>query len=384
MTTDLAAGRRPARIRTGLFLTLYCAAIFLALDFVYSTFIYHHGSRTLARIRNPVYDHGFVPNIGVVERWGQVDYRLYTNSLGFKDAKIRDVPAVSDIRRVVVIGDSFTEAIGLNFDDTFAGMLQQAGLGASPKTEFLNAGVSGYSATLYLRKIKSLIDSGVKFDEVLVALDAGEIPRESSQFFCFDDDPAYAKYCNTDSEAILPVPVTTTESFEARIKRHFIVTDTTRRLIKFTVENWWRTRIRKSDALSGVVESSIATAWPTKEREIDPQLPPLGVAGGIMRAQKHMQALADLLAAKGIALTVSVHPWPAQLSLDDRHSRAVDIWRPFCAKNCKALIDLFPTFFAYKDAHPADWYDRLFIHGDVHYSVEGNRVMYRELAKHLL
>jgi hypothetical protein len=244
--------------------------------------------------------------------------------------------------------------------------------------------VSGYSAALYLRKIKLLIDSGVKFDEVLVALDAGEIPRESSLFFCFDDDPAYAKYCNGSTEAIQPVPVTTTESTEARIKRHFVVTDTTRRLIKFTVENWWKARIGKSDVLSGVVDSSIVTTWPTKQREVDPLLPPLGVEGGIIRAQKHMQALADLLKSKGIALTVSVHPWPAQLSFDDRHSRAVEIWRPFCAQNCKALIDLFPAFFAYKDAHPADWYDRLFIHGDVHYSVEGNRVMYQELARHLL
>jgi lysophospholipase L1-like esterase len=59
------------------------------------------------------------------------------------------------------------------------------------------------------------------------------------------------------------------------------------------------------------------------------------------------------------------------------------MWREFCARNCKKFIDLFPAFKAEQEAH-ADWYERLFIPGDFHYSAEGHRVMFRELAKELL
>jgi hypothetical protein len=71
-----------------------------------------------------------------------------------------------------------------------------------------------------------------------------------------------------------------------------------------------------------------------------------------------------------------------QLAHDDRDDRHVAIWREFCVKNCKAFIDLFPAFFAAKDTH-ADWYNRFFIYGDVHFSAEGHMLVFRELSKHL-
>jgi hypothetical protein len=72
-----------------------------------------------------------------------------------------------------------------------------------------------------------------------------------------------------------------------------------------------------------------------------------------------------------------------QLAHDDRDSRQVKIWREFCAKNCKAFVNLFPVFFAQKDAHP-DWYERLFIDGDLHFNAAGSRLAFEEMAKALL
>jgi hypothetical protein len=96
-----------------------------------------------------------------------------------------------------------------------------------------------------------------------------------------------------------------------------------------------------------------------------------------------MQKLADCLAEHGIKLTIVVYPWPSQLAYQDRDSRQIAIWQEFCVKNCEKFINTFPAFFAEKDTHD-DWYERLFIYGDVHLSAEGHRLMFRELAKHLL
>jgi hypothetical protein len=345
--------------------------------------LYEHGSRTSARVRNEVYHHGFVPNYAGVERWGRHSHWLYTNSLGLKDGSPRAIAPVADGRRVLVIGDSFTEAIGLSFENSYVGMLHRAGQAAAPKTEFLNAGVSGYSAAVYYRKVKFLLDNGVKFDEVLVALDAGEVPREATMHFCIDRSAQYRLHCDKDYGAQQPVLVTRSDDLGARIKRSFVITDSTRLLVKNAVLDWNDARDGAPEGLLRALQGSVVTGWPTMGAKLDDMLKPLGVEGGVVRARQNMQALADLLAEHGIALSVSVHPWPAQLAQDDRHSRAVEIWRPFCARNCKAFIDLFPAFFAYKDAHP-DWYSRLFIIGDVHYSTEGNQIMFRELAKHLL
>jgi hypothetical protein len=59
------------------------------------------------------------------------------------------------------------------------------------------------------------------------------------------------------------------------------------------------------------------------------------------------------------------------------------MWRDFCIKNYKAFVALFPAVFAAKAADP-DWYERIFIGGDVHDSVAGNALLYRALAPYLL
>ena len=109
----------------------------------------------------------------------------------------------------------------------------------------------------------------------------------------------------------------------------------------------------------------------------------LGVDGGIARSLQNMERLADLLASRGIPLTIVVYPWAQQIAQNDRDSRQVALWRDFCPTRCKAFINLFPVFFAAADSDK-DWYEHLYILGDDHFSAAGNRMMFEELAKRLL
>src|SRR3979411_2204100 len=77
-------------------LGLYCLAIFLVLDFVYSGFLHDEGRSP--RIAHPVYHHGLEPNFDGYEHWGDHRFKVYTNSMGFRDAAVRDVPASSSMR----------------------------------------------------------------------------------------------------------------------------------------------------------------------------------------------------------------------------------------------------------------------------------------------
>ena len=353
---------------------------FLSLDFAYSTLI-HDENAASGRVKSDAYAYGLAPNYAGLESWGRRSYQLVTNSLGFKDAAIRDVPLAADVRRILVIGDSFTEGIGLRFDETYVGMLHRAGQESPEPVEFLNAGANGYSVTLYYRKIEHLLQNGLEVDEVLVALSASDIPREAAQFFCFDPNPDYAVHCDEDYGAWSPVPVRTSDSWGARLQRHFVVTDRTRIILKDALTG--PRNDSPQEVLKDAIARSIVTGWPTRTEQLDPVLQPLGIAGGIRRAQENMTRLADLLSAHGIDLSVSVHPWPVQLFDDDRNSPAVSVWRDFCELRCKSFISVFPAFFDYKDRN-ADWYRDLFIYGDYHYSKKGNEVMFEALRPHFL
>jgi hypothetical protein len=110
---------------------------------------------------------------------------------------------------------------------------------------------------------------------------------------------------------------------------------------------------------------------------------PLGVEGGVARSLENMGKLSDLLAGRGIPLTIVVYPWAQQIAQGDRDSKQVQLWRNFCPTRCKAFIDLFPAFFAAAD-RDKDWYEHLYILGDDHFSAAGNRMLYEELAKQIL
>src|SRR5215475_8409307 len=141
----------------------YCLLLFLLFDFAYSSLTRGDELRRGSRIAHRDYDHGFASKFEGNEAWGELRYPVITNSLGFKDASTRDVPLKSSSRRVLVMGDSFAEGIGMRFEDSFAGLLQRAGQERDDKIEFLNAGVASYSPSIYYKKIKYLLDAGLQF-----------------------------------------------------------------------------------------------------------------------------------------------------------------------------------------------------------------------------
>jgi hypothetical protein len=362
-----------AVVNAGLF--VYCLALFLAFDFAYSTLTRGEEKQRPARIANAAYDHGFAANFDGYDLWGELRYRLTTDSLGFKDGSVRNVPLKSDSRRILLIGDSFAEGIGMSFEDSFAGQLYRAGLERSEKIEFLNAGVASYSPSIYYRKIKYLLDSGLQFHEVVVFSDTSDVTDEATSYFCIDDDPKYRAHCSQAEGSAQPeaAPPKKTDF----LIDHFAVTNRVRISIKRSIQTILGNRRRSINT------DHTRIGWTIPGHDFVNDYKPLGVEGGIARSQQNMRALSDLLSARNIPLTIVVYPWAQQLAQGDRDSRQVSLWREFCPGRCKAFIDLFPAFFAAADADK-DWYEHLFILGDDHFSAAGNRLMFREMARHLL
>src|SRR6266404_3193594 len=193
---------RRALVHTVLF--MYCLALFLAFDFAYSSLSGREEKERQVRIANAIYDHGFAANFDGYDFWGELRYRLITDNLGLRDASARNVPLKSASRRILLIGDSFAEGIGMSFEDSFAGMLYRAGQERSEKIEFLNAGVASYSPSIYYKKIKYLLESGLQFDEVVLFSDTSDVTDEATSYFCIDDDPKYQSHCTASEGAAQP------------------------------------------------------------------------------------------------------------------------------------------------------------------------------------
>ncbi len=98
---------------------------------------------------NPNYGWGLAPNDSFAWNTEGRTLEIETNSKGLRDYEhTYEKPA--DVTRVLVLGDSFIEALQVELDDSFAGALQSTlngdsgGVGLRRRVEVINAGVSGY------------------------------------------------------------------------------------------------------------------------------------------------------------------------------------------------------------------------------------------------
>jgi hypothetical protein len=359
-----------------LFTIVCCVAIFLALDWVRTAFIQRSAARITGKGLGCFSTHDMTrvfslrPNCSCIRAWGGERYRLMTNSLGFRDKEIREVPLSDSKPRVLMLGDSFTEGM-VAWDDTFVGKIAAN----FPQYDFLNGGVGGYSPSNYLNTARLALSEGVDFDEAIVFIDISDAQDEA------------AFYRDVDASGAVAIPErhyfyrTWYSKLRMAIGEHFLLTN-------FLVERVERTLVRfgfyhldrGNNGNEFDYEKSAWTYRPVSDVEpFETGFAPLGLEGGIAKEKAKMTLLWQELAKRDMPISVVVFPYPAQLVFDNADSRQVRIWRDWCEGKCKRFISLFPAFFAAEEQCPRNqpgcWYLKYFIFGDIHYNAAGNRLV---------
>jgi len=102
------------------------------------------------RIYNQDYKYTFKKNVNFKSQYYGYIYQINTNDLGFRDSSNRTL----DRKKLysIVIGDSFVEGVGLDFQNTLVGSLNKKLGKKINQFEFLNAGVASYSSYIYKKK----------------------------------------------------------------------------------------------------------------------------------------------------------------------------------------------------------------------------------------
>ncbi len=142
------------------------------------------------RIKSFYYHHDFRPNASFVDQWGYNKTIINTNNLGFKDSEIRDVTFKK--KNILFIGDSFTEGVGLKFEDSYVGLISEKIKKNNQDIEILNAAVQSYSPAIYLSKIYHLLErESIPITDIIIMVSGGD----------FHDD--YFRYIDVDKNYIV-------------------------------------------------------------------------------------------------------------------------------------------------------------------------------------
>ena len=315
------------------------------------------------RIKSYRYHHDFVKNVNSKDnaRWGGEVYSVITNSLGFRDGINRQVPLQSEKKRLVFLGDSFTEGIGLDYEKTFVGLIGNA---LKKKYNVLNAGVTSYSPIIYWKKVEYLINTArLEFDELIVYLDISDIQDEASIY-----------KLNTNWFV---------RAFRGQIGDR----DKKPLQSEFRKENtilWaWLRDLTKKEKISVSKESIF------NEKKVFTYRDSIDIhrgswtfnskaykeygERGLNLSSKNMGNLLQLLRQHKIKLTVAIYPWPGQIYYDTIDSKQVLFWENWTSKNNVRFINHFNDFYSLKDQIGAkQLIENYYIPGDVHFNEKGN------------
>ena len=316
------------------------------------------------------YHHGLLPNKQCNGKWGnRIFYSVATNSLGFRDECIRKVPLKSNNKRIVFIGDSFIESLGLDYAHSVVGILNSRI--DKNKTEILNAAVVSYSPKLYYLKTKYLIENiGLHFDELFVFIDICDV----------SDEIYYEKF--------EPKTYNVIEDVAYRVDKYLKNTS----FIYYSLSCMFQKTYGQSEARVDGLEPSLApvgndrTAAAKKINThsvpywtVDESSFKLCAEKGLALAHMNMSKLSTLCKSHNIKMTVVVYPWPHQILYKDCESIQVRFWQEFCQRNGLSFVNLFPLFI--NGADPNTVIARYFIKNDVHWNTQGHLIVANAICK---
>ena len=322
-------------------LAFFLPILIFSLDFILTKLIfkeYHYfkinekraPKKQFYRIKNRFYHHGFLPNIDIIEKnIGFGEHRFVTNSLAFKDSKIRKINLKKTKHRILFIGDSFTEGVLLNYEDTFVGIIDKNL--KKLDIEVLNAGVGSYHPTIYHNKISYLInDLKLEFDELFVFIDLSDLTDEINRYKIKNN---LEKNFNTENK---------------KNKKEIIVEFLKKNLIlSYTILNYAHDKIHAkvlSDNNNFIKHMSATKGNPASwayDEEVYKQYGEFGV--NLMKAE--LFKLIELTRKNNIKITLAVYPWFQEIYNENLESKNVNIWSKFAKDNNIEIMNFYPYFF---------------------------------------
>ena len=317
----------------------------------------------IKRVDHPVYHHGLKANVKMKTAKGfDGYYNFCTDNHGFRYKCDQQRGKKFDYG---FMGDSFTEGASVTYEDSFVGIFEQ-----NSKKKVANLGVVSYAPKIYLSKLNYLLKKGYEFKHVVVVIDISDL---------YDDDVYY------------------------RVVKDYIVDENYERgkrlkLRKFLRKNFPFTNfymfVIKNLNTVGYSPKNVSNQKPIFHKDViikaswtySPDDKIDGYWGSIKNAQKSliktMTELHRILDDKGISLSLVIYPWPQQLENDIVDSKHVVMWKKFCENKCTNFINLFPVFFKEKETNGfLETYKKYYWWNDMHFNVEGNKVVAREISK---
>jgi len=350
-------------------ITLITIAFFLIIDAVAGKYIYKKFIRknfqdvdSSYSIKSDIFHHNFLANFKGLAGWGNVKYNFCTDGNGFRDSCLNQFNEIKEFD-IGFIGDSFTEASGVSYEDSFVGLISSS----LKNKKIANLAASSYSPSIYYAKINYLLDKGYKFKEIIVFIDLSDLADDTICYDLTDKIVLQRKiftncYKNFFEKKFLGLSINRMFNF---FSKNFFLSSQFYNLIK--------TKIIKYKVPQEIINHS-RSEWTYNYKVENHNNYTYEESLEIIK--NNMLKLSKLLISKNIGLSIAVYPWPGTLKNDTQNNKQVKLWKEFCSINCKNFYNFMPLFFSeLNNSEFLKVYRKLYIKNDVHLNSYGHKII---------
>ncbi len=336
--------------------------LFLIFDVIYSNIFYKKNIKYNCITHTGEF-HFLEKNCSATEKYVKQtkSYKVYTDKNGYRYSGKKRNEKID--KSAIFLGDSFTYGMGLSYDKTFVGLLEND----KKDFNFYNLGVAGYSPTVYLYQLREIIKNGITPSKIFLTLDISDVKDEASKW-------------KIDGETQKPIYI-----FKKKIKTKKLSFKQKNfkgsRLIARNINNFFR-NIR----LSFLTQNNEPIIDPGKTvrgsflylnlEETDQSLwRPVGFNGSLNKIKNNIHEISKISKSIGAEFYILIYPWPDTLYYGTDKFGWENFAKTVCNdNNCRGVINLFPEF---KKIHNEkfDWYYNLYIGNDLHISEKGQKII---------
>ena len=294
---------------------------------------------------------------------------IFTDKNGLIQLKQANIEYSNYKNNYVFLGDSFTQGVGVNYEQSYAGILSKKFL--KKNVNIINLSAVSYSPVIYYKKTKFFIENkDLKFSKMYLFLDVSdpydELYRYELKNEIVTDRKKKKNYLtkklNLDYIYNLKQLIsknTTITYFCLDIIYDFV----------FSKSKKEKEFVKKY----GYIVNHQANLW-THDNDYFRQEGKKGVE----LSKKYLSKLKNVLDEQKVDLTIIVYPWPGQIYRNEHSSMHVQVWKDWALENNTKFINLFPIFFNEKERSMADrlkFIDKMYLPSDMHFNLLGHQLV---------
>ena len=313
-----------------------------------------------ANIWHEKFHHAFKENINMKSVGVNKINRFCTNEYGFKSNCNFEK---KNYFKFGFMGDSFTEGIGLNYEETFVGIFENA-VGSN----VANMGVSSYSPKLHLAKIDFFLNKGLKFEHIILFLDISDYYDEA--YYQFNNDKFSVLHSKRDQRRIW-------------LRENFPFTNFYMYVLK-------KMRTDSEKESKDSIEIIFGESAKRKTFWLDKDIKKTKINGKSIlniheETKYYVEQIYDILKERNIKFSLAIYPWPQNLISTRNNTFYRNEWKKFCESKCESFFDFFIEFEKkLKNDTFENVYKKYYFWKDVHFNETGNKLIGEKLIKDLI